>query len=285
MAGTSKTKNKIKRLTAALFVILTLAITYLSLPVTWDDIYAAVGLYSQKLNNQELLDLTVIFIDVGQGDSILIHTKDTNILVDTGPEGNGQNIYRTIKALNIEKLDYLIITHQHDDHNGSLNEIRKLIPIDQEIIPTNETKMVGITQAIDDITLEFLGPVYISDDLNNMSLVIKLTYKNVSFLFMGDAGSEEEANLIRTYDASTLKSDVLKVGHHGSDSSSSQAFLNVVQPSYAVISVGADNDYGHPHEATLKTIKQTNAQVFRTDRDGTIICTTDGEKIVFHRLE
>ena len=285
MAGTSKTKNRIKRLTAALFVILTLAITYLPLPVTWDDIYAAVGLYSQKINNQELLDLTVTYIDVGQGDSILIHTDRTNILIDTGPKGNGQNIYQTLKALKIEKLDYLIITHQHDDHNGSLNEIRKLIPIDQEIIPTNETKMVGITQAIDDITLEFLGPVYISDDLNNMSLVIKLTYKNVSFLFMGDAGSEEEANLIRTYDAITLKSDVLKVGHHGSDSSSSQAFINVVQPSYAVISVGADNDYGHPHEATLNTLKQTNTQVFRTDRDGTVICTTDGEKIVFHRLE
>ncbi|MDO5448750.1 MAG: ComEC/Rec2 family competence protein [Clostridia bacterium] len=255
------------------------------MPFTWDDIYAAVGLYQEKLNNQELLDLTVTFIDVGQGDSILIHTKDTNILIDTGPKGNAQNIYNVIRALNIEKLDYLIITHRHDDHKGSLDDLRKLVSIDQEIIPTNETKMVGISQNINDLTLEFLGPVYISDNLNNMSLVIKLTYKNVSFLLMGDAESEEEANLIRTYNAETLKADVLKVGHHGSDSSSSEAFLNVVQPSYAVISVGADNEFGHPHEQTLDNLNQVNAKLYRTDRDGTILCTTDGEKIVFHRLE
>lgn len=286
MAGTSKTKNIIKRLTAALFVILTLAITYLPLPVTWDDIYAAVGLYSQKINNQELLDLTVTYIDVGQGDSILIHTDRTNILIDTGPKGNGQNILSLARALNVKELDYVIITHNHSDHIGSLDEVKRLIPVKNTLVSSDVSKTTNLKFTInDDITLVFLGPVYESDNENNMSLVIKLTYKNKSFLFMGDAESEEEANLIRTYDPETLKADVLKVGHHGSDSASSLDFLQVVQPQYAVISVGADNDYGHPHQATLNALEQTNTQVYRTDRDGTIICTTDGEKIVFHRLE
>lgn len=272
-----------KRTAAAIFIILTLAITYLPLPITWDDIYAAAGFKLPK-GDLNLLDLSVIFIDVGQGDSILIHTDSTNILIDTGPEGNAQNIKSILNQLEINKLNYLIITHQHDDHMGSLEQLRRLISIDNEIIPTENTKMSGMTQTFNDITLEFLGPIYLSDNLNNMSLVIKLTYKNKTFLFMADAESEEEANLIRQYNEN-LKADVIKVGHHGSDSSSSLDFLTLVQPEYAVISVGKDNDYGHPHQATLNALQQVGAKVYRTDRDGTIVCTTDGEKIVFHRLE
>ena len=143
--------------------------------------------------------------------------------------------------------------------------------------------MSGMTQTFNDITLEFLGPIYLSDNLNNMSLVIKLTYKNKTFLFMADAESEEEANLIRQY-KENLKADVIKVGHHGSDSSSSLDFLTLVQPEYAVISVGKDNDYGHPHQATLNALQQVGAKVYRTDRDGTIVCTTDGEEIKFFKL-
>ena len=104
-----------KRTAAAIFIILTLAITYLPLPITWDDIYAAAGFKLPK-GNLNLLDLSVIFIDVGQGDSILIHTDSTNILIDTGPEGNAQNINSVLNQLEINKLNYLIITHQHDDH-------------------------------------------------------------------------------------------------------------------------------------------------------------------------
>ncbi len=283
MAKKRKNVKIIKRTTAAIFIILTLAITYLPLPVTWDDIYAAVGLRLPK-GNLDLLDLTIIFIDVGQGDSILIHSDTTNILIDTGPEGNAQNIKNTLNQFDVTEINYLIITHQHDDHIGSLEQLRRLIPIDNEIIPEQNAKMSGMSQTFNDITLEFLGPIYISDNLNNMSLVIKLTYKNKTFLFMADAESEEEANLIRQYNQG-LKADVLKVGHHGSDSSSSLDFLTLVQPQYAVISVGKDNDYGHPHGATLNALQEVGAKVFRTDRDGTILCTTDGEKIIFHRLE
>ena len=176
-------------------------------------------------------------------------------------------------------------------HIGERIDIRTLVnmfeaseSLNRIYIPTEDTKMSGMTQTFNDITLEFLGPIYLSDNLNNMSLVIKLTYKNKTFLFMADAESEEEANLIRQYNEN-LKADVIKVGHHGSDSSSSLDFLSLVQPEYAVISVGKDNDYGHPHQATLNALRQVGAKVYRTDRDGTIVCTTDGEEIVFHRLE
>lgn len=269
----------LKRTAVAIFIILTLAITYLPLPITWDDIYAAAGFKLPK-GDLNLLDLSVVFIDVGQGDSILIHTDNTNILIDTGPEGNAQNIKNVLSQLEIKKLNYLIITHQHDDHIGSLEQLRRLITIDNEIIPEPTAKMSGMTQTFNDITLEFLGPIYLSDNLNNMSLVIRLKYKNKTFLFMADAESEEEANLIRQYNED-LKADVIKVGHHGSDTSSSLDFLKLVQPQYAVISVGKDNDYGHPHEATLNILKLINTKVYRTDRDGTIVCTTDGKKIKF----
>ncbi|MBQ0135547.1 MAG: MBL fold metallo-hydrolase [Oscillospiraceae bacterium] len=284
----SKRKNKIeiliKRTTAAIFVVLTLAITYLPGTPSWDDIYAAVGLCSAT-QTYELDDLNVFFIDVGQGDSILVYTEGSSILIDTGSEGNEDKIYRLLKDLDIETLDYLIITHQHEDHMGSQKGLERRIRISNEIIPSSTSKMSGMTLELpvnerDKITLNFLGPIFGSDNQNNMSLVIKLVYKNTSFLFTGDAEEEEEMSLVRQC-GDALKSDVLKVGHHGSESSSTMTFLNMVQPKFAVISVGAGNDYGHPHESTLESLKRVGAETRRTDRDGTVLCTTNGEKVEF----
>ncbi|MBR6479326.1 MAG: MBL fold metallo-hydrolase [Clostridia bacterium] len=283
-----KVKTTIKAITAALFVILTLAITYLPNTPSWDDIYAAVGLKETKLGEIPLKDLTIVFLDVGQGDCEIIKTEDTSILIDTGPSGNAQKIRDALNALNIRELDYLIITHQHDDHMGSLYDLRKLIKINNEIIPDPSAKMAGLSLTLqanenEELLLQFLAPIYVNDSLNNMSLVIKLTYKDTSCLFMADAEEEEEGTLLRTYDAETLHADVLKVGHHGSDSSSTKPFIDAVGAKYAVISVGADNDYGHPSPEVLRNLAP--AVIHRTDRDGTILCTTDGATLTFHRLE
>lgn len=277
-------KQLLKRSTAAIFVIFTLAISYLPGTPSWDDIYAAVGLFPSP-QNYDLEDLNVFFLDVGQGDSILIYTEDTSILLDTGPKGNEQKIYNLLKTLKVESLDYLIITHQHDDHNGSQKALEKLMPITNEIIPNKTTKMAGMTLDLKDISLKFLGPVFVSDNLNNMSLVIKLSYKDTSFLFMADAEEDEEGSLLRTYSAEDLHADVLKVGHHGSESSSAPAFIKTVNPQFAVISVGKDNDYGHPHKQTLDTLKGQNINIFRTDRDGDILFTTNGETIRFSLIK
>ena len=256
---------------------------------TWDDIYAAVGLFptSQEYN---LNDLNVFFIDVGQGDSILIYTEATTILIDTGPEGNEQRIYNLLKELKVDHVDYLIITHGHDDHMGSLNAIKRLIKIDNEIIPDSNSKLSGFSLELpvkdkntgnykenEKVSLNFLAPIFLNDNLNNMSLVIKLTYGETSFLLMGDAESDEEGSLLRTYRAEDLHADVLKVAHHGSESSSTKAFIQTVNPKYAVISVGKDNDYGHPHQQTLTTLNSLKIETHRTDEEGTILFTSDGK--------
>ncbi len=275
----------IKILAAVLLVIFTLAIEYLPGTPSWDDIYAAAGLRTKTIKDFSLSDLTVVYLDVGQGDCEFIYTKDTAILIDTGPYGNAQKIKDLLRDFGLTKINYLIITHQHDDHIGSLPDLEQMVEIENRIIPDENTKMSGITLTLpvdgdEDMTLQFLGPVYKNDSLNNMSLVIKLTYKETSFLFTGDAEADEEGTLLRTYDAEVLRSDVLKVGHHGSDSSSTPAFVSAVAPRYAVISVGADNDYGHPCQSVLTTLQ--NTEIHRTDLEGTIICTTDGENYCFY---
>lgn len=282
----NKIKRSVKTVLAALFIVITLVITYVPTPITWDKIYAAVGLRDSTSQDFDPRPLTVSFIDVGQGDSCFIWTENTTILIDTGPEDNANKILSVIKGFNATEIDYLIITHNHSDHIGSLDELRNLleknnIEIKNEIIPDETTIMSDLTLTLeDDLTLEFLGPVYRdAENLNNMSLVTKLTYKETSFLLTGDAEEEEELSLLRTYGAEKLNSDVLKVGHHGSTNSSSEAFLSAVTPTIAVISVGEDNDYGHPHSKTLERLDTVGATVYRTDECGTIYLTTDGTKI------
>ena len=281
----NKIKRRVKATLAVFFIVLTFAITYLPFMPSWDTIYAAVGLREKTSLDFDPRPLTLSFIDVGQGDSCFIWTENTSILIDTGPKGNGQKIVNTIKSFNVTELDYLIITHQHEDHIGSLEEVKNYlnsnnIEIKNEIIPDETTVMSDLTiTPEEDLILEFLGPVCKNDDLNNMSLVIKLTYKNTSVLLVGDAEEEEELSILRTYGAEKLKSDVLKVGHHGSKSSSSEAFLLAVSPKLAVISVGAANDYGHPHAATLLRLAAVGATVYRTDECGTIYLSTDGSTI------
>lgn len=278
---TKRTLNKLKIIATALILIASLAITYLPFFPTWDDIYAAVGIqskYTDKLDfNPE--PLTVSFIDVGQGDSIFIWTKNVSVLIDTGPEGNATRIVNYIEQFKVNQIDYLIITHNHDDHTGSLYQLEKQITIKNKIIPDKNTTINQMTLTLDtDLTLTFLGPIYESENENNMSLVTLLKYKDTSFLLMGDAEADEELSLLRTYP--DLHADVLKVGHHGSSSSTTPELLNAVQPKYAVISVGVGNDYGHPNKRTLKNLQ--NITTYRTDQNGTIAATSDGHTITFH---
>ncbi|NLL62796.1 MAG: MBL fold metallo-hydrolase [Ruminococcaceae bacterium] len=270
----------IKLILLILFVLLTIFIS-LELPgiPTWQQMYAAVGL---STNNETELhftpkELTVSAIDVGQGDSFFILINETSILIDTGPEGNGEKIVNYLKLYGVEELDYLIITHNHDDHNGSLRELKKRIAIKNLLIPDETINITGMTLNISGATLEFLGPISKSKNLNNMSLIIKLTYMEVSVLFTGDAEQDEELSLLRVYPSEKLKADILKVSHHGSETSSVSAFIAAVSPRIALISCGKDNEHGHPSQVTLDTLANVGAEIYRTDKDGTIVITTDGE--------
>ena len=244
-------------------------------------------------------NLTAHFIDVGQGDSELIQFAGKNILIDGGEQEMGGKVESYLRDHGVTSLDLMVATHPHDDHVGGLITILKDFPInqvldsgqahttqtfstylnliDQKNIPF-ETAQQGQTIDLDPaIKIEVLSPpsTLFQDDLNQNSIVLKITYNKVSFLLMGDAGVEAEESLLSSgYD---LNSDILKVGHHGSSSSSSPTFLRMVTPTSSIIEVGENNDYGHPTTKTLSALQDIGSEIYRTDTNGDITITTDGE--------
>ena len=246
-------------------------------------------------------DLKVHFIDVGQGDSTLIQLADgKTILIDGGNKADSSVIIDYLKALNIKSIDYLIATHPHEDHIGSLPAIIKYFNIGNIYMPkiTHNTKIfedlllsikakgykintaaagVKIIDTIDH-KLVILAPNSEEyKDLNNYSAVVKLTYKKSSFLFAGDAEDVSENEMMKQ--SRDIQADVLKVGHHGGRTSSTKDFLEAVAPKYAIISVGLDNDYGHPHKETMERLQALKLKIFRTDEQGTIVASSNGKTI------
>lgn len=243
-------------------------------------------------------DLKVHFLDVGQGDSIFIElpTNET-ILIDASIKDASNKIINYLREENVSKIDYVFATHPHSDHIGGMSAVIKAFDIGQIYMPkavtttktyenlllTIKDKNLKIKAAkagntiidTDDLKLVVLAPNQDSyESLNNYSIVLKLTYKEKSFLFMGDAETLSEKEI-----TGDIQADVLKVGHHGSRTSTSQAFLNKVNPSYAVISVGLNNDYKHPHQEVIDRLEKKNIKIYRTDQNGDIIFTTDGYNI------
>ena len=244
--------------------------------------------------------LKVHFIDVGQGDSILIQTPDgKTVLIDGGPKSSGSSLVSYLKKQGITKINVMVATHPHEDHIGGLIDVINNFTVDNIIdsgnshttvtfkdylnaIKTNNINFIvpDLGQEFDigqNIKMQILGPISLTDDLNNSSIVIKMTYNAASFLFAGDAQSQEENQILsKGYD---LSSQVLKVGHHGSASSSSINFLKAVSPTIGVISCGINNSYGHPDDQTLKNLTSIKAIIYRTDLTGSIIIESDGTNI------
>lgn len=241
------------------------------------------------------------FIDVGQGDAILITTKGGNILVDTSEPSAKEQLDEYLKFANITELEYLVLTHPDSDHIGNAEHIIRNYNVKtvvmSEFVGTTKTYervldaieekkcSVIIGEAGNSFVLEglkcvFLGPVEDYNDPNEMSLVIKAMYGDTSVMLTGDAEVESEGDILKKWNKETLKCDILKVGHHGSTTSTTQAFLDAVDPDIAVISCGDGNKYGHPHTETINKLNGKRITTWRTDKDGTIIYKTDGEKFV-----
>ncbi|KNF09965.1 ComE operon protein 3 [Gottschalkia purinilytica] len=246
--------------------------------------------------------LAVHFIDVGQADSILIQFPNGQTsLIDGGNRDDKDLVVNYIKEQGIKKIDYLIATHPHEDHIGGLPEVINTFEIGKIYMPKKSantkifervvksikdkglkaTVAKGGIDIINDNDLKFKIIAPNSDnysDTNEYSIVNKLEYKNISFLFTGDAEKESEEEMLNL--GYNLSSDVLKVGHHGSRTSTSDKFLKAVNPKYGVISLGKNNDYGHPHKEAIDTLKNNNVNILRTDELGTIRIISDGEKLI-----
>lgn len=244
-------------------------------------------------------NLLIHYIDVGQGDAILVQSGSKSLLIDSGPDNKKSVNY--LKSQGVNNLDYVVATHPHDDHIGSMDKIINNFNVFSLYAPkvTNNTEsykdMINALNSKDhkiisarpgikidlgnNIICSIISPINnYYKELNNYSVVIKISYNNTSFLFMGDAETYNEEEMAK--EGYNLKADVLKIGHHGSKSSTSDAFLSEVQPKIAIISSGKDNEYGHPDNKTLNKLKEKNISIYRTDIDGSITLESDGNKIM-----
>jgi len=247
-------------------------------------------------------NLKVSYIDVGQADSILVQQGNSSMLIDAGNNEDAQTIKSYLDSQEIKALDVVIGTHVHEDHIGSMDYIINTLKVGKIYFPkqisTTRTfkdfvsavknkglkltaPSVGITFKIGDATVKILAPNGNGyEDPNDYSIVVKVTFGNTSFLLTGDAEATSESEMLSN--GLDLSATVLKVGHHGSKSSTGQSFLDKVNPKYAVISVGKGNSYGHPTQDTLNRLKAKGIPVYRTDENGTVVATSNGSNVSFN---
>lgn len=246
----------------------------------------------------ESKSLKVHFIDVGQGDAIFIDYGDYDILIDAGNNDDGDLVVDYLKKLGTDDIEIMVATHPHADHIGGLDDVLAAFDI-ENIIDSGkpaETKTYKdywnavqlehanyqedanmIFEIDEDLSFEVIEAGDDFKNTNDDSVITRLHYGDIDFLFTGDAEEEVERVLIEK----NITAHVLKAGHHGSRSSTAQVFLDRVNPLYAIISCGTDNKYGHPHKETLERLNAANIRVFRTDLQGTIVATVEGKTVRF----
>ncbi len=278
----------VKKLKIAFLIICLSFITYFSLSLSHAD-------YPDNI-------MQIHYIDVGQGDCILIQVNNTNLLIDSGPLDEADKLFSYLNSLSIDKLDYIIATHPHEDHIGNMSRIIKKYKVGKFYAPKVTSESIAFENMVDSlvnkdekiyILTSFTNDIDLGknteldiftlnsdipfENLNLYSPIIKISFGETSFLFTGDAEIENEyAAIDSNFD---LSADVLKIGHHGSSTSTHENFYDLVDPSIVVISVGEDNEYDHPSKSTLDLLYKKKDIIYRTDLDGTIHLLTNGSSI------
>lgn len=290
------TRRERKRLWCAFFLLLALAAFLLWQELSpWEKAHAP---------NPPAAGLTLRVIDVGQAQSLLLTCGEDAILVDAGEHAAGGRVLAALSRAGVKSLSATIVTHPHSDHYGGMRTVLEKIPaaafytsaVPESQLPTAQSYekllstlseqaipaaylFAGDTIPLGDATVTVLSPARGAtwENLNNYSLVLRVTYGNAAFLLMGDAEAEVEETLLAA--KTELAADVLVVGHHGSATSSSENFLKAVAPRYAILSVGEDNSYNLPNTGVLTRLKEQGAALYRTDLQGTVTVTSDGENL------
>lgn len=292
---TKKKKKEIKNLLYSVIVLALLIGGYFT------------GNWNKSNSNEDTLgtadgELVVYFIDVGQADSIYIKDGNSNMLIDAGNNADGPLLVKYLKSLGIKEFKYAVGTHAHEDHIGGMDDIIKNFTIDKYYMPNaistsktfedvldalNDKKIsptipsIGDKFSLEQAQFEVLSVGNDASDLNDTSVVLKMTYNSTCTLFMGDASSNIEKNLLDK----DINCQVLKIGHHGSKYSSSDEFIKKVNPTYGIIMVGKDNKYGHPTKKALDVLNKYNVTIHRTDEEGTIIMKIKGDSISFENVK
>lgn len=254
----------------------------------------------QEADSTTLKDTSfeVHFIDVGQADAALVICDGHMMLIDGGNVGDSSHIYAYLKEHNAKYLDYMICTHAHEDHVGGLSGALNYAKVGSAFCPVDsyDTKAFndfikylnkqglapikpkpGLELELGSAKIYFLAPQKDYSNTNDTSIVVRIVYGKTSFLFTGDAERNSELDMLAA--GCELDSTLLKVGHHGSNSSTIYPFLREVMPKYAVISVGKDNPYGHPTDDLLSRLRDADVEIYRTDMHGTVIAKSDGENV------
>ena len=262
-------------------------------------VLAAAGFAAYRAWQTSRIGFAVHFVDVGQGDGAIVVCDGKTLVIDGGTAENGAKMVEYLQnTLHVSKVDFVIGTHPHADHIGGLPDVIRACKVKKLYSPVDEFEAkpfetmkraaddkklkITVPQAGQSFSLgrakvEFLAPLGIYDNVNDLSLVVRITYGQTAFLFTGDAERPSEYDM--TDSGEDLSATVLKVGHHGSNTSTSYVFLRQVMPAYAIISCGKDNAYGHPHEEVLSRLADEGAVVYRTDECGTIVCRSNGAKV------
>lgn len=297
-----KCKEKITIIIALVLFIFSLAMSFLDKNdvFTWNDLNNASGTLNGPVNPDS--NFSIYYLDVGQGDCTIIKSNESVMMIDTSTKNHTLDIQEALMSLSIDKIDYLVITHQHDDHMGSAKDIIDKYEVKNIIMPKlSEINMVTTTSYenllksiankkinaipatvgesfwLGDATIQILSPSKQDEDLNNMSIVLKVVYGETKFIFQGDAEKTVENQLLNSdFD---LDADIIKLGHHGSNTSSTDKYLKAVNPRYAIISCGADNSYGHPHDEVVERLKKNNISFYVTAQTGDITVISDGKNI------